>query len=90
MKTIEAICEHDKIIFNKEKPPKGYRRVFITFLEEEKIITTEKAEESFPKVDMKELMKKKSSLEKWFGCLKDVDISDWKEDRIKYLEEKHK
>jgi len=90
MKTIEAIYEHNKIIFNKEKPPKGGRRVLVTFLEEEKITKTKKAEESFPKVDMKELMKRKSSLEEWFGCLKDVDISNWKEDRIKYLEEKHK
>jgi len=45
----------------------------------------------FPKIDIEKMLKEnKSSIDKWEGCLKGADISNWKEDRIKYLMNKHK
>jgi len=88
MQTLEATY-NNRILTFKTPPQKNHCKVLVTFLENK----TEKAEKNkeYPKIDVNKLMKEnKSSIDKWAGCLKGADISNWKEDRIKYLMEKHK
>lgn len=87
MQTLEAIYNDRQLTF-KLPPQKNHCKVLVTFLDE--IDITDVKHETLPKVNINKLMKKTSVLDKWIGCLKNVDINHWKEDRLNYLMEKHK
>ncbi len=89
METLEAIYDNGKINFLNL--PKIYRgKVLVTFLEKDNVDKTISNKEEFPKINMKEIMKKKSVIDKWDGILEGVDISNWKEEKLRYLQEKYK
>lgn len=78
METVEAIYENGKIKFLDKNLPRRKFRVLVTFLEEVEAQT---------KPEKK--MTGKEFVEKWRGVLKGANIKDYKEERLKYLEEKH-
>jgi len=81
--TVEAVY-HDGVVELKEKPP-GIKsaRVLVTFLDGE-----EKMEGR--SIDWDNIKRKKSAVDKWIGLLKGINIGDWKGERRKHLEEKHR
>ncbi len=84
MQMLEARLDDDKLKFFKKT--KSYHCNVLVHIPDEET----KTNSSLPKIDIDKLMKNKSSIEKWEGCLKDVNIENWKDDRINYLMEKHK
>ncbi|OQY02101.1 MAG: hypothetical protein B6I26_01880 [Desulfobacteraceae bacterium 4572_130] len=88
METLEAIYDNGKINFLN--PPKVSRsKVLVTFLEEDNVDKTISNKEEFPKVNIKEIIKRKSVFDPLDGLLEGIEMSNWKEEKLKYLQEKY-
>ncbi len=77
METVEAIYENGTVKFLDKNLPKKRFKIHVTFVEELKLEPQEK-------------MSGEEFVKKWAGFLKGADIKDYKEERIKYLQEKYK
>ena len=79
--TVEAVY-HDGIVELKQKPT-GIRRAkaLVIFLDAEE-------EEERHVVDLEEVRRRKSSVDKWIGIIEGVELGDWKAERRAAMEGK--
>lgn len=79
--TVEAIY-HDGVVELKKKPV-GIRKakVLVVFLD------AEEAEERHT-VDLEQVAKTKSSVDRWIGIIEGADLGDWKAERRAAIEGK--
>lgn len=83
MQTLKAHYKNGRLFF-KTPPVVKSADVLVTFLEPDTI------ESQNIKIDVASLVNKSSKIDKWVGCLKGYSTDNIREDRIKYLEDKHK